>query len=116
MSPFASAPAKKTSVGPRPDDRQARGPSRVSNLSDSMSIKHTRSRHPRQTRFACWHGLLPLAWRQTSEHRVDRLPECRSGHIGVAGARDEQTAQQRQTPDEVNENVGVKVDDLASRD
>ena len=38
---FANAPAKKTIVGPWPEDCQARGPSRVSSISDSMGIKHT---------------------------------------------------------------------------
>ena len=57
-----------------------------------------------------------VAWSQAPEHHVERLPERRSGRVGVAGARDEQTAQQRQASDEVSEDVGVEVDDLAARD
>ena len=115
-APFASAPAKKTSVGPRPDDRQARGPSRVSSRLDSTGTNHTVGMVQIQARFACRQGSLPLARSQAPEHRVERLPERRSGHVGVPGARDKQTAQPGQAPNELSENVGVEVGDLSARD
>src|SRR5260370_41978043 len=94
-------------VGPLPDDRHARGPSRVSSLLHSMGIKHTHSMYSLASP-VCSPGSARLAWRQTSEHRVERLPERRPGHVVVVGARDEQTAQPRVTPDEVNEDAGAE--------
>jgi len=61
-------------------------------------------------------GLVPLVWSQTSEHRVERQSERRSGLVGVAGARDQQAAQPDQASDEVSEKAWVEVDDLAARD
>src|ERR1700733_2897026 len=114
---FASAPAKKTSAGPWPDDCQATGPSRVSSIPDSMSIKHPPGMREGQGSLAGerFLRLLPRVLGQAAEHRLDRGPECRLGHVGVVGAGDEQPGDPRQAADEIRERVRVKLDELATR-
>ena len=57
-----------------------------------------------------------LARSQAAEHRVDGRPERRARRVRIGGARDEQAALQRQAPDELHEDAGVDVHDLAALD